>query len=132
MRAIIRVAPSAASLPSIALAWPQKFAYARSPMPSTAYRMPASVGASAPSSRSQKQAPLSGGPPSPKVLVTTSTSRAAANSVSCMSSMLTSWESSSLPASRVANSSALPVCDAHNTNGPALVGRLPAVVATRE
>ena len=47
MRSSIRVAPSSASLPSIDLAWPQKSAYERSPMPSTAYRTPSSAGASA-------------------------------------------------------------------------------------
>ena len=76
------------------------------------------AGASAAPRRSQKPAPLSGGPPSPNVLVTISTSRAAASRDSGTSSMLTSWESPSRRASRAAKSSALPVCDAHTTSGP--------------
>ena len=46
-----------------------------------------------PPRRSQKSAPLSGGPPSPNVLVTIRTSRAAASGDSGTSSMLTSCES---------------------------------------
>ena len=86
-------------------------------MPSTAYRTPVNAGASD-FSRCQKPAPLSGGSPSPKVLVTTSTSRAADRSASARSSMFTHCAPPSRSASRAAKSSAVPVCDAHNTSGP--------------
>ena len=84
--------PAPSNRPSIAFAWPQKLAYDRSPMPSTAYRTPSSAGASADWRRSQKPAPLSGGPPSPNVLVTISTRGPRPTRDSGMSSMLISWE----------------------------------------
>ena len=87
-------------------------------MPSTAYRTPDSDGASGDWSRPQKSAPLSGGPPSPKVLVTMRTSRAVATSARSASSMLRIRASPSRSRSRPANSSAFPVCDAHSSSGP--------------
>ena len=103
------------------------------------YRAPrsaprSSAGASGDASRSQKSAPLSGGPPSPKVLVTITTSPASARSARSTSFMLRSRASPSCSPSRAANSSALPVCDAHSTSGPDLgsIGRPCAAALGRE